>query len=177
MLPGKSVHEAHTIVKSGGTSHAFVTHGIAAKAARRPRGQVPARAAPLRCRAMLGRSELVPFVTVSDADRAAEFYEGVLGLRLHERTPFALIFHCANATLRVAIAEHVTPAPHTVLGWTVTDISTMVASLVDRGVSFERYNGMAQDPQGIWRSPSGALIAWFRDPDGNLLSVTEACAG
>jgi hypothetical protein len=65
----------------------------------------------LRCRAMPGHSELVPFVTVSDADRAAEFYEGVVGLRLHEHTCFALVFRCANATFRVAVAEHVAPAP------------------------------------------------------------------
>jgi hypothetical protein len=59
------------------------------------------------------------------------------------------------------------------LAWPATDISSTVASLVDRGVSFEHYDGMTQDSQGIWRSPSGALIAWFKDPDGNLLSVTE----
>lgn len=122
---------------------------------------------------MLGSSELVAFVTATDADRAAEFYGDVLGLPLVDRTPFALVFRGPNATLRVALADRVTPTPSTVLGWTVLDIAATIDALTARGVAFERYDGMGQDERGIWRSPSGARIAWFTDPDGNVLSVTE----
>jgi catechol 2,3-dioxygenase-like lactoylglutathione lyase family enzyme len=122
---------------------------------------------------VLGSSELVAFVTATAADRAAEFYGGVLGLPLVERTPFALVFRAPNATLRVALADRVTPAPSTVLGWTVDDIEATIDDLAADGVSFARYDGMDQDERGIWRSPSGARIAWFTDPDGNVLSVTQ----
>jgi catechol 2,3-dioxygenase-like lactoylglutathione lyase family enzyme len=122
---------------------------------------------------VLGSSELVAFVTATDADRAAEFYGGVLGLPLIERTPFALVFRASNATLRVALADRVTPAPSTVLGWTVDDIEATIDDLAADGVAFARYDGMDQDERGIWRSLSGARIAWFADPDGNVLSVTQ----
>src|SRR5437763_15893508 len=94
------------------------------------------------CRGMLGSSELVAFVTASDADRAADFYAGVLGLHLAERTPFALVFGGPDTTLRVALAERVAPAPHTVLGWRGTAIAGFLASLAGRGVSFEYFDGM-----------------------------------
>jgi catechol 2,3-dioxygenase-like lactoylglutathione lyase family enzyme len=122
---------------------------------------------------VLGASELVAFVTATDADRAVEFYGGLLGLPLAERTPFALVFQAPNATLRVALAERVTPAAGTVLGWMVDDIAATVDWLAGRGVAFARYDGMAQDERGIWSSPSGARIAWFTDPDSNVLSVTQ----
>jgi catechol 2,3-dioxygenase-like lactoylglutathione lyase family enzyme len=123
---------------------------------------------------MLAESELVAFVTTTDADRAAEFYGRVLGLPLVERTPFAVVVKAANATLRVALAERVTPAAGTVLGWRVANLAAAIDALVARGVEFKRYESMDQDPRGIWRSPSGARIAWFTDPDGNVLSMTES---
>ena len=75
--------------------------------------------------------------------------------------------------LRVNIVEELHPAPNTVLGWAVTDISETARALTARGVVFLRYEGMRQNDQGIWRSPSGAQIAWFMDPDGNVLSLTQ----
>ena len=123
---------------------------------------------------MLDSAELVAFVATADGARARRFYEEVLGLRLVEETPFALVFHFAGTTLRVTFVERVGPAPHTVLGWTVEDIHATMAGLVARGVAFERYPGLDQDEEGVWRSPSGARVAWFKDPDGNVLSLTQS---
>ena len=122
---------------------------------------------------MLHSAELVAFVATADGARARRFYEEVLGLRLVEETPFALVFHSAGTTLRVTFVERVGPAPHTVLGWTVEDIHATMAGLAARGVAFERYPGLDQDEAGVWRSPSGARVAWFKDPDGNVLSLTQ----
>jgi catechol 2,3-dioxygenase-like lactoylglutathione lyase family enzyme len=122
---------------------------------------------------MLGTSPLIAFVSVSDATRARRFYGELLGLALVEETPFALEFDCAGTMLRVALANHVTPAPYTVLGWQVADIAMTLRSLASAGIPAEIYEGFHQSAEGVWQSPSGAKVAWFKDPDGNLLSVTE----
>jgi catechol 2,3-dioxygenase-like lactoylglutathione lyase family enzyme len=121
----------------------------------------------------LSEAPLIAFVTTADAGRALDFYRDTLGLRLVSETPFALVFDVAGTMLRVAIAQTVTPAPQTVLGWEVTDIAATVDDLSGRGVVFSRYNGMDQDARGIWTSPAGGRIAWFLDPDGNVLSLTQ----
>ena len=114
------------------------------------------------------------FVGVRDADRARKFYKGVLGLRLvREELPFALVFDAHGTMLRVTPVPKVVPAQYTVLGWQVRKIADAVKKLGTAGVAFERYEGMNQDPLGIWTSPSGAKIAWFKDPEGNLLSVAQ----
>lgn len=102
-----------------------------------------------------------------------KFYEGTLGLRVVEDTPFAIEIDAHGTMLRVAKAQKVMLAPNTVLGWKVPDISRSVTDLTARGVKFERYEGMGQDTLGIWKSPSGAQVAWFKDPDGNTLSLTQ----
>lgn len=122
---------------------------------------------------MLGQAAVVAFVATADADRARRFYEGVLGLTLREDSPFALVFEANGVVLRVQKVPSITPAPYTALGWTVTDIRQSMTGLVRRGVVFERYAGLAQDELGIWSSPGGAQVAWFRDPDGNILSLTQ----
>ena len=96
-----------------------------------------------------------------------------LGLPLLERTPFACVFRAPNALLRVAVIDELRPARHTVLGWTVPDIMTAAAELAERRIAVLRYDGLDQDDLGIWRSPSGARIVWFSDPDFNVLSLTE----
>jgi catechol 2,3-dioxygenase-like lactoylglutathione lyase family enzyme len=121
----------------------------------------------------LGSAKLVAFVTVSNATRARAFYRDVLGLRLVSEDNFALVFDANGTMLRVAIAAHVTAAPYTALGWEVADIAATVRELAAAGVQFERYPGMQQDDLGIWQSPSGARVAWFKDPDGNTLSVSQ----
>jgi len=122
---------------------------------------------------MLDAADLVAFVATAKEDEARAFYGGVLGLPLVEDGPFALVFDARGVMLRVAKVSAVDPAPYTVLGWSVPEIRAAVAALAGRGVVFERYAGMPQDELGIWTSPSGARIAWFRDPDGNVLSLTQ----
>jgi catechol 2,3-dioxygenase-like lactoylglutathione lyase family enzyme len=122
---------------------------------------------------MLGSSSLIGFVSVTDATRARHFYRDVLGLQLVDESPFALEFDCVGTMLRVALANHVTPAPYTVLGWRVDDIESTVRSLQQAGVAIQIFEGFGQSEVGIWRAPSGAKVAWFKDPDGNLLSVTQ----
>jgi len=122
---------------------------------------------------MLGSAKLMAFVTVSDAARAKEFYRDVLGLKLVSEDAFALAFDVGGTMLRVPITQKVTVAPYTVAGWEVSDADATVRALAARGVRFERFPGMNQDELGVWASPSGAKVAWFKDPDGNLLSVSE----
>ena len=121
----------------------------------------------------LTTSPLVAFVPTVDSLRAREFYCGVLGLSLVEETPFALVLDAAGTTLRVTPVAELTPASYTVLGWTVDDITASVRELATRGVQMIRYPGMQQDSDGVWRAPSGARVVWFRDPDGNTLSLTQ----
>lgn len=122
----------------------------------------------------LASSSLVAFVGVCDPDRAKSFYRDRLGLRLvSEELPFALVFDVQGTMLRVTVVPEVKPAKFTVLGWKVPDIQAAVSSLDKAGVEFQRYAGLQQDGLGIWTSPNGARVAWFHDPDGNILSVTQ----
>lgn len=124
---------------------------------------------------LLGGSELVAFAPTTDPAKAYAFYEGVLGLRLvSDERPFALVFDANGTMLRVTAVHEFKPQQFTVLGWRVSDIESTVDRLTGAGVEFQRYPGMNDgDPRGIWNSPSGARVAWFKDPDGNVLSVTE----
>lgn len=97
----------------------------------------------------------------------------MLGLRFVSQDPFALVMDANGTMLRLAIAQSFTPAPFTVLGWEVANIAETVAELANKGVIFERFSGMQQDRLGIWNSPSGARVAWFKDPDGNVLSLSQ----
>jgi hypothetical protein len=101
----------------------------------------------------------------------------VLGLLLISEDEYALVFDAHGTMLRVAIVGEIVLAPYTVLGWQVGDIAAAVRGLAAKGVAFERYpwleKGMDQDGLGIWSAPSGAKVAWFKDPDGNLLSVSQ----
>ena len=122
---------------------------------------------------MLGNAKVVAFVATADPDAAQRFYGGTLGLRLVEDAPFALVFDAGGTMLRIQKLETVTAAVNTVLRWDVGDIRTPVDRLAAAGVVFERYAGLPQDEVGIWTSPDGALVAWFKDPDGNTLSLTQ----
>ena len=122
----------------------------------------------------LGTFNIIGFVTIVDVPRAKDFYQNTLGLRLIlEEPPFALVFEANGIMLRLGMAKERPPAHGTVLGWQVPEITATVKSLAQAGVSFERYGGMDQDELGIWTSPTGAKVAWFKDPDGNTLSVSE----
>lgn len=124
---------------------------------------------------ILGASKLVAFAATTDPGKARAFYEGVLGLRLAaDEAPFALVFDAHGTMLRVTTVGEHHAAPFTVLGWDVESIEDTVERLTAAGVVFLRYAGMNDgDPLGIWTAPSGARVAWFHDPDGNVLSVTE----
>jgi catechol 2,3-dioxygenase-like lactoylglutathione lyase family enzyme len=113
------------------------------------------------------------FLATQDAARALTFFRDVLGLALLADEPAALVFDSGGTMLRVTRVKQVVPAPYTVLGWRVADLSAAVRDLASRGVHFERFVGMEQDPSGVWTSPSGAKVAWFKDPDGNVLSLTQ----
>ncbi|MGC2330116.1 MAG: VOC family protein [Candidatus Acidiferrales bacterium] len=113
------------------------------------------------------------FVATTQADRARDFYEHALGLKFVEDSPFALVFDANGIMLRVQKVKEFQPASHTALGWSVPDIRAAVESLARRGVRFERYEGVPQDDLGVWSAPGGAQVAWFKDPSGNVLSLTQ----
>ena len=125
---------------------------------------------------MLANADLVAFVPTRDPQASRRFYEQTLGLQCVSEDPFAVVFNAHGVTLRIANVSSVKdfkPAPFTVLGWRVPSAEQAVRALRKRGIAFERFPGMHQDPLGIWTSPGGAKVAWFKDPDGNILSVTE----
>jgi len=122
---------------------------------------------------ILGGSRLVAFAATVDLVRARQFYGGILGLSLVAEDEFALMFDANGTPLRVAAVREITPAPYTVLGWQVRDVVATVKELRSAGVVFERYAALAQDADSIWTAPSGARVAWFKDPDGNVLSISE----
>jgi len=122
---------------------------------------------------VLGSGLLVGFVATTDLARATAFYRDVLGLEVVEETPIATTHSANGAVVRVTVVDQHSPPPYTVLGWTVRDIDELVTALGSRSVQFERFAGMDQDAHGVWTAPGGDRVAWFRDPDGNLLSVTE----
>jgi catechol 2,3-dioxygenase-like lactoylglutathione lyase family enzyme len=122
---------------------------------------------------MLGSSDLVAFVATTDLDRARVFYGEVVGLPVIEQSPFACVFDANGTQLRVTPVNEIRTAPYTVLGWVVDDIVATVKALGAKGVTFERFVGIDQDDNGVWASPSGARVAWFTDPDGNVLSLTQ----
>jgi len=123
---------------------------------------------------MLSSASLIGFLATASAVAAKQFYGSVLGLALVEDTPFALVFNSNGTTLRIQKVQQLSPTAHTALGWAVHDIRSTVRALTAKGVVFQRYDGLPQDALGIWQSPSGALVAWFRDPDDNTLSLTES---
>ena len=129
---------------------------------------------PYRAGGLLGACELIAFVATADAERSRAFYEDTLALPLVEQSEFANVFDAGGTMLRVTLAKQVAAAPYTVLGWRVPDAATAAAELGDRGVEFARFDGMEQDELGVWTSPSGTRVAWFRDPDGNLLSISQS---
>jgi catechol 2,3-dioxygenase-like lactoylglutathione lyase family enzyme len=122
---------------------------------------------------MLNTANIVAFVPITDAVRAREFYEGKLGLRFVKDDGFALVFESNGIKLRAAKMKEVKPLQFTILGWEVKPIDQAITSLRERGVHFETFGFFKQDELGIWTAPSGDKVAWFKDPDGNILSISE----
>ena len=128
---------------------------------------------------MLTANDIMAFIATAQPDEALMFYRDRLGLRLAADTESALEFEAGErpTLLRVQKVAAVTPAPFTVLGWKVPDIADEVDALSKRGIAFERFDGLDQDERGIWTAPGGARVAWFKDPDGNMLSLTQLMPG
>ena len=122
---------------------------------------------------MLNESRIVCFLATKNPEIAKEFYQDILGLKLIEDTPHALVFDANGTTLRIQKVREHTPAKHTSVGWEVNNIRANIEALLKKDVCFERYEGLQQDELGIWRTLDGAQIAWFKDPDGNILSLTQ----
>ena len=116
----------------------------------------------------------VAFIYVADRERALRFYRDVLGFELRSADAFGDFIALNGALLRMTVMADHKPSPHPVLGWSVADIEALARALLSRGVAFMRFNGMEQDELGVWRAPDGgAKVAFFADPDGNMLSITE----
>jgi catechol 2,3-dioxygenase-like lactoylglutathione lyase family enzyme len=122
---------------------------------------------------MLDSSNIVAFVPTKNAEQARTFYEGVLGLRFVKDDGFAIVFDANGIMIRVAKMKEFTPAPFTILGWQVSGIEDVVRGLQKKGVHFEIFGFFKQDELGIWTAPTGDKVAWFKDPDGNILSVSQ----
>ena len=122
---------------------------------------------------MLTSGKMVGFVPTTDSKRARDFYEGKLGFQFVSDDEFALVVRAGDNMVRVAKAGIFTPASYTVLGWEVTKIEEEVRALVARGVVFEKYPFVEDKETGIWITPNGDKVAWFKDPDGNVLSLSE----
>jgi len=122
---------------------------------------------------------LIGFVTTTDPAKAKRFYGDVLGFGLIEEDDFALVFDANGSMLRVGKAKSFTPAQGTVLGWEVLDIHAAVRELEGRGVRFEQWAlpFMKQDEHGVWTPPNGDRVAWFKDLDGNVLSISQHVRG
>jgi len=122
---------------------------------------------------VLARASFVAFLPAADLSRARAFYERTLGLALLEETPYACVFDAGGTPLRITRVDEVIAAPYTVAGWEVADVTAAVADLAAHHVSVRRYDGLEQDDDGIWEAPSGTRVAWFADPDGNVLSLSQ----
>jgi catechol 2,3-dioxygenase-like lactoylglutathione lyase family enzyme len=123
---------------------------------------------------MLASEKLVGFAAITDGARAKAFYADKLGLTFVSEDSFAIVFDCNGTMLRLTKMKELTPQPFTVLGWQVTDIEAAVKKLRAAGVEFMRLGDfMKQDGLGIWTAPNGNKVAWFKDPDGNTLSVSQ----
>jgi predicted enzyme related to lactoylglutathione lyase len=134
---------------------------------------MPVRVARRRENYMLDKSNVVTFVATSRPESAKTFYEQTLGLALVLEDAFAIVFDANGVMLRIQKVQEHTPQSYTVRGWDVADNQASVRELLSKGVRCEGYEWLEQDELGVWTAPSGAKIAWFKDPDGNTLSLTQ----
>jgi catechol 2,3-dioxygenase-like lactoylglutathione lyase family enzyme len=122
----------------------------------------------------LGRSgKAIAFIYVADRDRALGFYRDVLGLEIVDSDPYGDFLGLPGALLRMTVMADMQPHPHPVLGFNVDDIAATIHALRARGVTFDVFEGMGQDELGVWTSPDGGKIAFFKDADGNALMLSQ----
>jgi len=126
---------------------------------------------------VLTTCDVIAFASTTDLAKARTFYADVLGLKVLEQNAYACVFDAGGTMLRITAVDAVAQPGYTVLGWRVDDIVEMALALEARGIDFLRYDGMDQDRHGVWTAPGGDRIAWFRDPDGNVLSLTQFASG
>jgi len=117
--------------------------------------------------------QIVAFVSATDLEEARAFYGELLGLEVISADDYSIVVRCGTTDLRITKVETLSPQPFTVLGWNVGDLVGTMTLLVGRGVEFLHFDGVDQNDAGVWVAPSGAHVAWFHDPDGNMLSVTQ----
>ena len=122
---------------------------------------------------MLANAKLKAFVPTVKPNEARIFYGNVLGFKPLSEDDYALEFDAGGTLLRVSIVPELQPHAFTILGWNVGDIAATIRHLNAKGVYCEKYDLMDQDPLGVWNSPAGSKVAWFKDPDGNVLSLTQ----
>jgi catechol 2,3-dioxygenase-like lactoylglutathione lyase family enzyme len=122
---------------------------------------------------MINKAKIIAFIPTRNAESSKAFYEGILGLRFVSDDKFAMVFDANGTMIRIARVPPYAPAQFTIMGWEVKNIADVVAGLQKKSVNFEKYDGLGQDNLGIWSAPGGAKVAWFKDPDGNILSVSE----
>jgi catechol 2,3-dioxygenase-like lactoylglutathione lyase family enzyme len=122
---------------------------------------------------MLAAGKLIGFVPTTDSSRSREFYEGRLGFKFVSDDQFALVMQASESMIRIVKGAKFTPAQYTVMGWELIDIDAMVKWLTGRGVTFEKYPFVQDQKLGIWTTPNGDKVAWFKDPDGNVLSLSQ----
>jgi len=122
---------------------------------------------------MLASSEVVGFVPTKDSAKARSFYEGKLGFQFVSDDMFALVMRAGETVIRIGKAQNFAPAPYTVLGWEVSNIEEVVAWLQRRGVAFEKFPFVQDKELGVWTATTGDKVAWFKDPEGNVLSVSQ----
>jgi catechol 2,3-dioxygenase-like lactoylglutathione lyase family enzyme len=122
---------------------------------------------------MIAQSPIIAFIPTKDANRARVFYEEQLGLRFVHDDSFAVVMDANGTMIRIARVGEFTPFPFTILGWEVDDIHKTVAELTGKGLQFTRYGFLEQSEDGVWTAPDGPKVAWFVDPDGNTLSLSQ----
>src|SRR6476646_8726243 len=122
---------------------------------------------------MLNNSKIIGFAPTKDSTKAKDFYVGQLGLEFVSEDEYALVLNTNGNMVRIIKAGDFKPVQYTVLGWEVKNIETMVAGLKARGVVFEQYPFIQDKELGIWSAPGGGKVAWFKDPDGNVLSMSQ----
>jgi catechol 2,3-dioxygenase-like lactoylglutathione lyase family enzyme len=122
---------------------------------------------------MLASSKIIGFVPTKDSAKARGFYEGILQFQFVSDDMFALVMRAGETMLRIGKVQDFTPASYTVLGWEVSNIEEVAKWLQKRGVALEKFPFVQDKELGIWTTPNGDKVAWFRDPDGNVLSVSQ----
>lgn len=122
---------------------------------------------------MLDSGKMVGFVPTKDYDKARAFYEGKLGFQFLSLDQFALVMSVGGHKIRIVKMPNFTPLQGTILGWEVAEIEAVAAWLMERGVTLEKYPFVQDHERGIWSTPNGDKVGWFKDPDGNVLSISQ----